>query len=78
VAGRRVAAFTNAEERAVGMASVVPYFLADELSDRGAVLNQSPPFLPHVAVDGRLVTGQNPASARQVAAAAVAVAAQAG
>lgn len=75
VAGRRVAAFTNAEERAVGMASVVPYFLAEELSERGAVLNQAPPFLPHVAVDGRLVTGQNPASARQVAAAAVDVAA---
>lgn len=75
VAGRRVAAFTNAEERAVGMASVVPYFLADELSERGALLTLAPPFLPHVAVDGRLVTGQNPASARQVAATAVGVAA---
>lgn len=75
VAGRKVATFTNAEERAVGMAGVVPYFLADELSARGAVLNQAPPFLPHVIVDGRLVTGQNPASARQVAAAAVEVAA---
>jgi putative intracellular protease/amidase len=75
VTGRRVSAFTNAEERAVGMASVVPYFLADELAARGAVTDQAPPFLPHVVVDGRLVTGQNPASARQVAEAAVSVAA---
>lgn len=74
VAGRRVSAFTNAEERAVGMASVVPFFLADELALRAAVRDEAPPFLPHVVVDGRLVTGQNPASAVLVAKAAVQVA----
>lgn len=71
VAGRKVAAFSNDEERAVGMAAVVPFFLADELAARGAVLDTAPPFLPHVVVDGRLVTGQNPASATGVAEAAV-------
>ena len=74
VAGRRVSAFTNDEERAVGMASVVPFFLADELALRGAVRDEVPPFLPHVVVDGRLVTGQNPPSAVLVARAAAAVA----
>ena len=71
VAGRRVSAFSNDEERAVGMASVVPFFLADELAERGAVRDEAPPFLQHVVVDGRLVTGQNPPSAVLVARAAV-------
>lgn len=74
VAGRRVAAFTNDEERAVGMASVVPFFLADELARRGAVRDEAPPFMPHVVIDERLVTGQNPPSATLVARAAVQVA----
>lgn len=73
VAGRRIAAFTNDEERAVGMLSSVPWLLADELERRGAVHDLAPSFLPHVAVDGRLVTGQNPASATAVAEQAVAV-----
>jgi putative intracellular protease/amidase len=75
VAGRRVACFTNAEERAVGMTDVVPFLLADELAARGAEPDSVPPFLPHVVVDGRLVTGQNPASTELVAQQAVAVAA---
>lgn len=71
IKGRRIAAFTNAEERAVGMASVVPFLLADELVARGARHDEGPSFLPHVVVDGRLVTGQNPASAAGVARSAV-------
>jgi len=72
VAGKRVAAFTNAEERAVGMTEIVPFLLADELARRGARFDGAPSFIPHVVVDGRLVTGQNPASATDVAKAAVA------
>ncbi|MFI6676773.1 type 1 glutamine amidotransferase domain-containing protein [Kribbella sp. NPDC050470] len=74
VAGRKVACFTNDEERAVGMTSVVPFLLADELVKRGAKHHAVGPFLPHVVVDGRLVTGQNPASTELVAKQAVAVA----
>lgn len=74
IEGKRVAAFTNAEERAVGMISVVPFLLADELVARGAVHEAAPSFMPHVVVDGRLVTGQNPASAAGVARSAVAAA----
>lgn len=72
VANRRVTAFTNDEERAVGMTSVVPFLLADALVERGATYEASPAFMPRVVVDGRLVTGQNPASAAAVAEAAVA------
>jgi putative intracellular protease/amidase len=63
VAGKRVAAFTNAEERAVGLTDVVPFLLADALTERGAKHEPAPEFTEHVVVDGRLVTGQNPASA---------------
>lgn len=75
VRGKRVAAFTNDEERAVGMTAIVPFLLADALRARGAEHDAVPPFLPHVVVDERLVTGQNPPSAAEVAEQAVAVAA---
>ncbi|GII03275.1 type 1 glutamine amidotransferase domain-containing protein [Planobispora takensis] len=63
VAGRRVAAFTNAEEEAVGLTGTVPFLLQDALTERGALHSSAPDFEPHVVRDGRLVTGQNPASA---------------
>jgi putative intracellular protease/amidase len=71
VAGKRVTAFSNDEERAVGMASVVPFLLADALAARGARYDCAPSFMPYAVVDGRLVTGQNPASASAVAEAAL-------
>ncbi|MQY03788.1 dienelactone hydrolase family protein [Actinomadura macrotermitis] len=71
VDGRRVAAFTNGEEEAVGLAGVVPFLLADRLAAQGARHLPAPNFAPHVVEDGRLVTGQNPASARGVAEAVV-------
>jgi putative intracellular protease/amidase len=67
VAGKRVAAFTNQEEAAVGLAGVVPFLLADALVARGAQHVPAPNFTEQVIADGRLVTGQNPASARAVA-----------
>ena len=71
VADKRVTGFSNDEERAVGMSSVVPFLLADTLAERGARYEAAASFMPHVVVDGRLVTGQNPASATGVAEAAV-------
>ena len=71
VEGRQVSAFTNDEERAVGMTDIVPFLLADRLTERGAKFVYAPSFIPHVAVDGRLVTGQNPPSAAAVAQRAV-------
>ncbi|MFC7482873.1 type 1 glutamine amidotransferase domain-containing protein [Luedemannella flava] len=64
VDGRRVAAFTNDEEAAVGLTEVVPFLLADALTARGATHVPAPDFAAQVVVDDRLVTGQNPASAR--------------
>lgn len=66
VAGRDVSAFTDAEERAVGLENVVPFLLASTLVTRGARHHPAPDWTPKVVVDGRLVTGQNPQSATGV------------
>ena len=67
VAGKTVAAFTNEEEEAVGLTQVMPFLLESTLIERGAQHTEAADFQPHVAVSGRLVTGQNPASATGVA-----------
>jgi putative intracellular protease/amidase len=73
VAGKEVAAFTNDEESAVGLTGVVPFLLQTALEERGARHAGAPDFQPHVSVSGRLVTGQNPASATGVAEQVIAV-----
>jgi putative intracellular protease/amidase len=65
--GKRVAAFTNDEEAAVGLTDVVPFLLADALVKHGATHVPAANFTEQVVVDDRLVTGQNPASARATA-----------
>ncbi|MGV2068554.1 type 1 glutamine amidotransferase domain-containing protein [Agrobacterium sp. 22-226-1] len=66
VAGKNVAAFTDDEERAVGLDKVVPFLLASTLAARGAHHHPAPDWTAKVVVDGRLVTGQNPQSATGV------------
>jgi putative intracellular protease/amidase len=68
VAGRKIAAFTDREERAVGLAETVPFLLESRLTDLGALHEGGPDFAPYAVRDGRLVTGQNPASATLTAA----------
>ncbi|PAU98847.1 type 1 glutamine amidotransferase domain-containing protein [Paracoccus salipaludis] len=67
VAGRRVAAFTDSEEQAVGLADAVPFLLTTRLKKLGAVIEAGPDFEPFAIRDGNLVTGQNPASAEPIA-----------
>ncbi len=66
VAGKQVAAFTDDEERAVKLDQIVPFLLASTLTARGAKHVAAPNFQKQVVVDQRLITGQNPASARGV------------
>lgn len=63
VQGKTIAIFTDDEERAVELEDVVPFLLETKLRELGANIQLAPNFQPNVAVDGRLVTGQNPASA---------------
>lgn len=71
VKGKTVSAFTNDEEKASGAEKVVPFLLEDRLVARGATFKKSANFEKHVEVSDRLVTGQNPASAKGVAEEAV-------
>lgn len=68
VAGRRIAAFTDSEERAVGLEQAVPFLLESRLRELGALHEGAPDFAPFALRDGTLVTGQNPASAAPTAA----------
>lgn len=67
VNGRRVTGFTNSEEAAVGLTDVVPFLVEDELLDLGAVFSKVKDWGVHTVVDGRLITGQNPASSGETA-----------
>ncbi|MBD1204862.1 MAG: type 1 glutamine amidotransferase domain-containing protein [Rhodobacteraceae bacterium] len=67
VAGRRVAAFTDSEERAAGLDKAVPFLLETRLKELGAQHESGPDFKPFALRDGNLVTGQNPASAKPLA-----------
>jgi putative intracellular protease/amidase len=62
VKGKRVTGFTNDEEEAVRLTNVVPFLVEDELKRLGAKFEKVPSWQPFSIVDGRLVTGQNPAS----------------
>ncbi|WP_338051512.1 type 1 glutamine amidotransferase domain-containing protein [Pseudonocardia acidicola] len=67
VAGKRVTGFSNSEEAGVGLTDVVPFLLQDRLIERGGGYGRAEDWAPHVEVDGRLVTGQNPASSAPAA-----------
>lgn len=78
VEGRRVTGFTNSEEAAVGLTKVVPFLVEDELVSLGAVYSKVKDWGVHTVVDGKLITGQNPASSAEAAEALVAALRRAG
>ncbi|MDR7026762.1 type 1 glutamine amidotransferase domain-containing protein [Rhizobium rosettiformans] len=67
VSGRKVTGFTNSEEEAVGLTKVVPFLVEDMLQERGGLYEKGPDWGVHVVTDGKLVTGQNPASSEEAA-----------
>jgi putative intracellular protease/amidase len=71
VRGRRVAGYSNTEEAASGLTEVVPYLVEDMLRQNGGIYSKADNFQAHMIEDGNLVTGQNPASSKVVAAAVV-------
>jgi putative intracellular protease/amidase len=62
VKGKRVTGFTNGEEEDVKLTHVVPFLVEDELLRLGAIFEKKANWEPFSIVDGRLITGQNPAS----------------
>jgi putative intracellular protease/amidase len=67
VKGKRVTGFTNGEEEAVHLTHVVPFLVEDELKRVGGLYEKAPDWQPFSIVDGRLITGQNPASSTSAA-----------
>ncbi|MGR6874509.1 type 1 glutamine amidotransferase domain-containing protein [Pseudomonas sp. HK3] len=67
IANKRLAAFTNEEEMSLGTTEVVPFLLQDKLVEQGAIHVSGKAWQENVIVEGRLITGQNPASAKKVA-----------
>lgn len=67
VKGKRITAFSNSEEQAVGLEHVVPYLLESSLRKLGAVFQKGKDFTPYVEEDDNLLTGQNPMSSQLLA-----------
>lgn len=67
VAGKRVTGFTNSEEEAVGLTNIVPFLVEDMLAENGGNYEKGPDWGSFVVTDGKLVTGQNPASSDEAA-----------
>lgn len=66
VEGKKINAFTNEEEAEVKLTNVVPFLLEDKLRERGAKFEKSGLWQNHVVTDQRVITGQNPQSAKSV------------
>ncbi|MGA7108329.1 MAG: type 1 glutamine amidotransferase domain-containing protein [Terracidiphilus sp.] len=67
VKGKRVTGFTNGEEEAVQLTHVVPFLVEDELKRIGGLYEKAPDWQSFAITDGRLITGQNPASSTAAA-----------
>ena len=72
VAGKRLTAFTDAEEREVELDKLVPFLLEDKLEEEGARFEGTANWTDHVVTDGLLITGQNPQSSASTARAVIA------
>jgi putative intracellular protease/amidase len=62
VKGKHVTGFTNGEEEEMQLTKVVPFLVEDELLRLGAIYEKMANWQPFSITDGRLITGQNPAS----------------
>ncbi len=67
VKGRKVTGFSNTEEAAVKLTDVVPFLVEDELKRLGGLYEKGPDWSSFTQTDGKLITGQNPASSVAVA-----------
>ncbi|CDM62643.1 putative intracellular protease/amidase [Rhizobium tibeticum] len=62
VKGKRVTGFANTEEEEVQLTKVVPFLVEDELKRLGGLYEKASNWESFAITDGRLITGQNPAS----------------
>jgi putative intracellular protease/amidase len=68
LSGHIVTGFTDREEKLMGLYNYIPFSLEQAMKAQGALFKSAPlPLAECVVVSGKIVTGQNPASARGVA-----------
>ncbi|MEX0622296.1 MAG: type 1 glutamine amidotransferase domain-containing protein [Saccharospirillum sp.] len=67
VSGKTVTGFTNSEEESAGLSKVVPFLVEDILKANGGNYEKGADWASFVVIDGKLVTGQNPASSAEAA-----------
>lgn len=67
VSGKTVTGFSNTEEDAVGLTDIVPFLVEDMLKSNGGDFQRGDDWASFVVTDGKLVTGQNPASSELAA-----------
>lgn len=67
VSGKTVTGFTNTEEEGAGLTDVVPFLVEDMLKANGGKYEKGADWASFVVTDGKLVTGQNPASSEEAA-----------
>lgn len=68
LAGKRCTGFSNREEELVGLTQTVPFLLEDRLKAVGGDYSSgAAPWEKYIVQDGKLVTGENPASSDEVA-----------
>lgn len=71
VKGKKVTGLTNTEEAAVKLTNIVPFLVEDMLKDNGGFYSKGAGWQSFVVTDGKLITGQNPASSEAAAKAVV-------
>ena len=67
IKGKQLTCFSNSEEELSGMTGVVPFLLETRLVSLGALYSKGDDYVGHVMADGNIITGQNPASSKEVA-----------
>jgi putative intracellular protease/amidase len=67
IKNRKLTAFSNSEEESSGLSEKSPFLLETKLILCGAMYEKGEDFKSHVVVDGSIITGQNPASAKDAA-----------
>ena len=67
VKGKKVTGFTNTEEAAVELTKIVPFLVEDMLAKNGGLYSKGVDWQSYVVTDGKLITGQNPASSAAAA-----------
>ena len=67
IKGKKIAAFTDSEERAVQLDKLMPFMLETKLRELGAEFVPAEDWADNTVVDGNLITGQNPQSSGSAA-----------